>query len=312
MKATRLIFTTALLLFTLPAVMAQKKITVSGYLKDAANGEILQGGTISVKDQTSKASTNNYGFYSLTLPAGDYTLSYNYVGYQTTEKTVTLSKDTVLNINLVSSSQIMQEVIISTKKGSDNVRKPVTVTSMSISKIKQLPPMLGEADVIKSFQLMPGVSTVGEGASGFNVRGGGVDQNLVLLDEAPLYFTSHLFNLFSVTNPDAMRDASLYKSDMPARFGGRLSSVLDTRMKDGNNKKWSSTGGLGIIASRFTIEGPIQKDKSSLIISGRRSYTDLITKQSPKPEIRDNSVYFYDLSAKVNLQISDKDRLYLS
>ncbi|WP_374163326.1 TonB-dependent receptor plug domain-containing protein [Arcticibacter sp. MXS-1] len=178
--------------------------------------------------------------------------------------------------------------------------------------VKQLPPFLGEADLIRSFQLLPGVNTVGDGASGFNVRGGGVDQNLVLLDEAPLYFTSHLFNLFSVANPDAVKDAALYKTEMPARFGGRLSAVLDTRMKDGNNKEWNFAGGLGLIASRFTAEGPIKKDKSSMIISGRRSYTDILTKQSSDPDIKDNSIYFYDLSAKFNFYLSEKDRLFVS
>jgi hypothetical protein len=306
-------FILSLMLLGLQAAQAQKKATISGYLKDASNGEILQTALVSVKSPALKTSSNTYGYYSISLNPGKYTLIYSYLGFQSEERTIDLKSDTVINVNLLATSNLMQEVVVTgTKKGSDNVRKPVTVTALSISKIKQLPPMLGEADVIKSFQLMPGVSTVGEGASGFNVRGGGVDQNLILLDEAPLYFTSHLFNLFSVTNPDAMRDASLYKSDMPARFGGRLSSVLDTRMKDGNNKKWSGTGGLGLIASRFTIEGPIQKEKSSIIVSGRRSYTDLFTRQSSDPEIRDNSIYFYDLSAKANFTLSDKDRVFVS
>ena len=305
MKTLNLVLIFLIAALFVPVAKAQKKITISGYLKDAGNGESLQAAAISVLQPPIKSSTNTYGFYSITLIPGIYTIAYSFVGYQT--------KDTTININLLTGAKLMQEVVVtSSRKSSENVRKPITVTALSINKIKQLPPMLGEADVIKSFQLMPGVSTVGEGASGFNVRGGGVDQNLILLDEAPLYFTSHLFNLFSVTNPDAMRDAALYKSDMPSRFGGRLSSVLDTRMKDGNNKKWSTTGGLGLIASRFTVEGPIQKDKSSLIVSGRRSYTDLFTKQSSDPEVRDNSVYFYDLSAKLNFTLSDKDRLYLS
>ena len=313
MNTIKFFITLVLALLLQQETFAQKKVTISGYLKDAANGEILPGAAILVKNTTIKASSNNYGFYSVSLNPGSYTLAYSYVGYETQEKLVRITRDTVISVQLGSASKQMNEVVVSSsRKSSDNVRKPITVTALSVNQIKQLPPMLGEADVIKSFQLMPGVSTVGEGASGFNVRGGGVDQNLVLLDEAPLYFTSHLFNLFSVTNPDAMRDASLYKSDMPSRFGGRLSSVLDTRMKDGNNKKWSGTGGLGLIASRFTIEGPIQKDKSSVIVSGRRSYTDLFTKQSSDPDIRDNSIYFYDLSAKLNFTLSEKDRLYIS
>ncbi|WP_207425420.1 TonB-dependent receptor [Pedobacter sp. SYSU D00535] len=299
-------------IFSISNALAQKKVTVSGYIKDASNGEILPGALVTVTNPDLKASSNSYGFYSITLNPGKYTLNYNYLGFLPSQKVVTISKDTTISINLSSSSKMMDEVVVTSGRKSENVRKPITVTALSINKIKELPPMLGEPDVIKSFQLMPGVSTVGEGASGFNVRGGGVDQNLILLDEAPLYFTSHLFNLFSVTNPDAMRDATLYKSEMPARFGGRLSSVLDTRMKDGNNQKWTGAGGLGLIASRFTIEGPIKKDKSSLIVSGRRSYTDLFTKQSSDPAIRDNSIYFYDLSAKMNFTLSDKDRLFLS
>ena len=294
------------------SVYAQKKVTISGYLKDAANGEILTGGTVGIKEGKASASSNPYGYYAMTLAPGTYTIYYSFIGFQTEQRFLKLYTDTIINIDMLSSAQQMQEVVVSSSKGSENVHRPLTSTTLSVNMVKQLPPMLGEADMIKSFQLMPGVSTVGEGTSGFNVRGGGVDQNLVLLDEAPLYFTSHLFNLFSVTNPDAMRDAVLYKSDMPARFGGRLSSVLDTRMKDGNNKKWTGTGGLGLIASRFTIEGPIQKDRSSVIVSARRSYTDLITKQSSDPAIRDNSIYFYDLSAKLNFTLSDNDRIYVS
>ncbi len=313
MKTFKLFSTLLLGLFFLP-VLAQKKVTISGHFKDANNGEVLQGAAIAVKSTNIKTSTNSYGFYSLTLAPGSYVINYSYVGYIAQEKTIRISKDTVINILLKPASQEMREVVVTSNaaRKNDNVRKPITTTALSVNTIRQLPPLLGEADVIKSFQLMPGVSTVGEGASGFNVRGGGVDQNLILLDEAPLYFTSHLFNLFSVTNPDAMRDAVLYKSDMPARFGGRLSSVLDTRMKDGNNQRWSGTGGLGLIASRLTLEGPIQKGKSSVIISGRRSYTDLLTKQSSDPEIKDNSIYFYDLSAKANFTITNKDRLFIS
>ena len=313
MKTFKLLSFLLLGLLTLPA-LGQKKVTISGHFKDAANGEVLQGASISVKNTSTKASTNNYGFYSLTLSPGKYTLTYSYVGYEIQEKNIEISKDTTINIRLKSSSREMQEVVINNNgsRKNDNVRRPITATALSVNTIRQLPPMLGEADVIKSFQLMPGVTTVGEGAAGFNVRGGSVDQNLILLDEAPLYFTSHLFNLFSVTNPDAMRDAVLYKSDMPARFGGRLSSVLDTRMKDGNNQRWSATGGLGLIASRLTVEGPIKKDKSSIIISGRRSYTDLLTKQSSDPEMKDNSIYFYDLSAKANFTLGSKDRLFIS
>lgn len=292
--------------------LAIKKVTVRGYLKDSVSGESLAGGIIGVAGTSVKTQTNDYGFYSLTVPAGFYKLNYTYVGYTACEKELYLNKDTTVNISLVGMINVMSEVTVNSVSHSENVSRPVTSSPLSINSVKLLPPLLGEADLIRSFQLLPGVGTVGDGASGFNVRGGGIDQNLVLLDEAPLYFTSHLLNLFSVANPDALKDASLYKTEMPARFGGRLSSVLDTRMKDGNNKKWGVSGGLGLIASRITVEGPLRKDKSSMIISARRSYTDIITSQSSNPDIRDNSVYFYDLSAKFNVALSDDDRLFIS
>ncbi len=292
--------------------LAQKKVTVSGYLKDSVSGESLGGGLIGIAGTDIKTVTNDYGFYSLTLTAGSYPLRFNYVGYRREEKLLSIKRDTVFNINLTPLVNLMNEVTINSVSRSENVNKPVSASPLSIRSVRLLPPLLGEADLIRSFQLLPGVGTVGDGASGFNVRGGGIDQNLVLLDEAPLYFTSHLFNLFSVANPDALKDASLYKTEMPARFGGRLSSVLDIRMKDGNDKEWNLSGGLGLIASRLTVEGPIKKDKSSMIISARRSYTDLITRQSSDPDISDNSVYFYDLSAKFNFGLSQRDRLFIS
>lgn len=296
----------------LTTAYAQKKVTISGYLKDAVSGESLAGALIVVQETGIKASANNYGFYSLSLSAGNYKLSYSYMGYQHSERSVSLMRDTSLNISLSPASNMMDEVVISSSSKSNNVSNPVSIAPLAMVKVKQLPAFLGEADLIRSFQLLPGVSSVGDGASGFNVRGGGVDQNQVLIDEAPLYFTSHLFNLFSVANPDAIKDANLYKTEMPARFGSRLSSVLDISMKDGNNKDWNFAGGLGLIASRFTAEGPLKKDKSSMIISARRSYTDVLTKQSSDPSIKDNSIYFYDLSAKLNFTLSNKDRLFIS
>lgn len=312
MKFLKLYYILLLLILAEAAAGEEKNVTVSGYVKDAVSGESMAGAVISVSGAATKATTNSYGFYSLSLRSGKYRLIYSYVGYDRKELSVTLSRDTTLNVSLGTSSNLMDEVVITSASKKDNVSKPVSVTPLSMVAVKQLPPFLGEADLIRSFQLMPGVSTIGDGASGFNVRGGGVDQNLVLLDEAPLYFTSHLFNLFSVANPDAVKDASLYKTEMPARFGGRLSSVMDMRMKDGNDKKWSASGGLGLIASRLTVEGPLKKDKSSMIISARRSYTDILTKQSSDPDIKDNSIYFYDLSAKLNFGLSEKDRLFVS
>lgn len=312
MKFFKLFYLALLFPTILTTAYAQKKVTISGYLKDAVSGESLAGALIIVQETGIKASANNYGFYSLSLNAGDYKLSYSYMGYQQDEHSVSLLRDTTLSVNLSPSSNMMDEVVVSSLSKNNNVSKPVSVAPLTMVKVKQLPAFLGEADLIRSFQLLPGVSTVGDGASGFNVRGGGVDQNLVLIDEAPLYFTSHLFNLFSVANPDAIKDAALYKTEMPARFGGRLSSVLDIRMKDGNNQDWNFAGGLGLIASRFTAEGPLKKDKSSMIISARRSYTDVLTKQSSDPAIKDNSIYFYDLSTKLNFTLSNKDRLFIS
>lgn len=312
MKISKMVYIALLLLFTKTATGTDKGISISGYVKDAVTGESLAGALVSVAGTNVKASANGYGFYSLTVRPGNYKVFYSYVGYERKEVLVSMKRDTVLNVNLAPSSNMMNEVVISSVSRKDNVSRPVNVAPLSMVTVKQLPPFLGEPDLIRSFQLLPGVSTIGDGASGFNVRGGGVDQNLVLLDEAPLYFTSHLFNLFSVANPDAIKDAALYKTEMPARYGSRLSSVLDIRMKDGNIKEWKASGGLGLIASRLTVEGPIKKDKSSMIISARRSYTDLITKQSSDPDIKDNSIYFYDVSAKLNFALSEKDRLFVS
>lgn len=310
--------TCALFVFMVTAIFTaldskgQKRVTLSGYLRDASTGENLAGALIAVDGSSRHVLSNDYGFYSVTLPPGEYYFHYSYLGYQTADKHLRLAADTSVTIGLAPSINLMNEVVVNPPSGGQNTNRPVSISPLSINSVRLLPPLLGEADLIRSFQLLPGVSSLGDGASGFNVRGGGVDQNLVLQDEAPLYFTSHLFNLFSVANPDAVKDANLYKTEMPARYGGRLSSVLDTRLKDGNNKEWVFTGGLGIIASRITAEGPLVKDKSSVIVSARRSYTDLITRQMSDPDIRNNSVYFYDLSAKVNVTLSPKDRVFLS
>lgn len=311
MNVLKLVYVIALLaVFT--RSFAGGNITVSGYLLDASSGESLVGGVIEVAGAGIQTASNNYGFFSLTVPAGRHTLCFSYVGYQRIEKTMNLGTDTVFNVNMEVQMHFMNEVVVSTGGKNGNIDKPVAASPLTINSVKLLPPLLGESDLIKSFQLLPGVSTIGDGTGGFNVRGGGTGQNLVLMDEAPLFFTSHLFNLFSVANPDAMKDAALFKTEMPARFGGRLSSVLDTRMKDGNNKDWNVAGGLGLIASRITAEGPLKKNRSSVIVSGRRSYSDLITKHFSDPDIRDNSIYFYDLSTKLNLQLSQKDHLFAS
>ncbi len=292
---------------------AQNKFTVSGYIRDAANGEGLIGAVVQVKGQTTGTATNEYGFYSLTLPQGQYTLVYQYIGYQNLEKPIELASNQKADIQLAGSDVQIQEVVVTDTRPDNNVRSmEMGVSKLEMKTIRSMPALLGEVDVVRSIQLLPGVSTVGEGASGFNVRGGGVDQNLILLDEAPVYNSSHLMGLFSVFNPDAVKDVKLVKGGIPAQYGGRLSSLLDVRMKEGNSKKFALSGGIGTISSRLTAEGPIQKDKSSFIISGRRSYADAFLKLSSDENLKNNQLYFYDLSAKMNFRLGPKDRVFVS
>jgi hypothetical protein len=303
----------ASVLLTTAGVAAQDKFTVSGSIKDVANGEGLIGAIVQVQGQAVGTSTNEYGFYSLTLPAGNYTLVYSYLGYVNQTRPVTLTSSQKIEIQLASEEVQMEEVVVTATRPDQNVRSmEMGVAKLEMKTIKSVPPLLGEVDVIRAIQLLPGVSTVGEGASGFNVRGGGVDQNLILLDEAPVYNSSHLLGFFSVFNPDAVKDVKLIKGGIPAQYGGRLSSILDVRMKEGNSKRFAASGGIGTISSRLTLEGPIQKDKSSFIIAGRRSYGDLFLKLSPNENMRNNQLYFYDLSTKVNFTLGPKDRIFLS
>jgi hypothetical protein len=293
-------------------VAAQTKFSITGHVKDAANGEGLIGATVSVKEIRAGASVNEYGFYSLTLPQGTYTVVYNYIGYVKVEKVVELNANTKIDIELNAESVSTEEVVVTAKKENDNVTNvEMSTNKLDINTIKKIPALLGEVDVIKSITLLPGVTTVGEGASGFNVRGGAIDQNLVLLDEAPVYNSSHLFGFFSIFNPDAVKEVKLFKGGMPAQYGGRLSSVLDVRMKEGNSKKLSATGGVGLIFSRLAIEAPIKKDKGSFIIAGRRSYGDLFLKLAPDEDLRNSSLYFYDLSTKLNYKIGEKNQVFL-
>jgi hypothetical protein len=250
----------------------QARFTVSGNVKDGANGEDLIGATVNVSGTTTGTSANLYGFYSLTLPAGEYTLLYRFIGFAPVERQVTLDKDVKLDIELTANSTEMKEVeVVGTAKDANVQDVQMSVTRMSMEQIKTLPAFMGEVDVIKALQLLPGVQTTGEGGSGLYVRGGNVDQNLILLDEAPVYNASHLLGFFSVFNGDAIKDVQLYKGGIPAEYGGRLSSVVDIRMKDGNAKKFSAEGGLGTIASRLTLQAPIKKGKGSFIVSGRRT-----------------------------------------
>lgn len=293
--------------------VAQSKYTISGYLKDASNGEALVGASVYVKETGSGLSTNVYGFYSITIPASTYTLEYSYMGYQKIVKQVTLDKDQRLDVELQSDSEQLQEVVVIGETDQARVQSvEMSTVKLDIKTIKKIPAFLGEVDVIKSLQLLPGVSTVGEGASGFNVRGGSVGQNLILQDEAPVYNSSHMLGFFSAFNPDAVKETKLYKGAIPSRYGGRLASILDIRMKEGNMKEYETTGGIGSIFSRLSFEGPIVKDKGSFIISGRRSYIDVLARPFVDILKDGGALNFYDLTAKVNYTVNPKNRVYLS
>lgn len=311
MRSSLLIF--ILLCLGSLSLQAQEKFTINGYVKDRANGEDMFGATIQVQGQNLGTTSNMYGFYSLTLPVGNYTIEYRYLGYLTEQREVALTKNTRLDIELSTEQTELEEIIITAEDEDENVKSTeMSIVKIDIQTIKKLPPFLGETDVIRTIQQLPGVSSVGEGASGFNVRGGGVGQNLVLLDEAPVYNTSHLFGLFSVFNPDAVKDVKLYKGGIPARYGGRIASILDVRMKEGNNKNFTAEGGVGTVFSRFSVEGPIIKDKASFIVAGRRSYADVLAK--PFTDVLDDgaALYFYDLTLKANYNIDQKNRVFAS
>ncbi|WP_299366608.1 TonB-dependent receptor [Winogradskyella sp.] len=289
---------------------SQDKFTISGTLKDQANGETLLGATIFLKGTTIGATTNEYGFYSLTAPKGDYTLMISYLGYKTIEHPIVLDKNVKFNAELAEDTGQLDEVVITAEESKKvNLRTPqMSVAKLSSQTIKQIPAVMGEVDVIKSLQLLPGVSNAGEGASGFNVRGGAEDQNLVLLDEAIIYNAAHLFGFFSVFNTDAIKDIKLYKGGIPSRFGGRASSVLDIRQKDGNSKDFKLSGGIGAISSRLAVEGPTFKDKGSFLLAGRTSYANIFLALVGN----ENRAGFYDLNLKTNYQVNDKNKLYLS
>ncbi len=294
-------------------VHAQQKVTISGYVKDAQNAEAIIGATVFVQELGYGVASNPYGFYSLTIPKGEYTLNFAFLGYKNIVRKINVQSNIRIDIQLEGQSDQIGEVEIRSQKRNEQITNmEMSMNKLDIKEIKSMPALLGEVDVIRSIQALPGVSTVGEGTSGFNVRGGAADQNLILLDEAPVYNSSHLMGFFSVFNPDAVKEVKLLKGGIPAQYGGRLSSLLDVRMKDGNAKQFGMNGGLGLISSRLTLEAPIQKDKSSFILAGRRSYGDLFLKLSPDKELRDNGAYFYDLSAKVNYTIDSRNRIFLS
>lgn len=287
-----------------------QKYTVSGYVKDSGNGEELIGVAVLVVGTGTGAVTNAYGFYSITLAPGKYDLQYSYVGYRSQAKSFELNQNIEQNIELVSEATTIDEVVITGERLDANVTDiQMGHTKLNIAQIRKLPAMFGEVDIIKNVQLQPGVISAGEGTSSFFVRGGSADQNLILIDEAPIYDPSHLFGLFSVFNGDVVKDSELYRGGIPSRFGGRLSSILEVRTKDGNNKQFSGAGGIGSLASRIMLEGPIVKDKASYIVSARRSYQELfapIFNQNGQ----NNIVYFYDVNAKVNWKYKNNNRFF--
>lgn len=289
------------------------KYTISGYIKDEASGEVLINATVSIPSAGVAVMTNAYGYYSVTLPGGNYTVLVTYSGYKAYQKEMKLNGNMTMDMPLQSSAGNMQQVVIT---GEKKLRRTNTVgmgiQQLSVSQIKKIPAFMGEPDVVKALLTLPGVTTVGEGAAGFNVRGGNVDENLIIMDEAPVYNSSHLLGFFSVFNPDAVKNVTMYKSAFPAEYGGRTSSVLDIRMKEGNNQKYAVNGGIGNVFSRLSVEGPIQKDKSSFVVAARRSYIDVLAKPFLKSSDRDNTMYFYDLTAKMNYELNDKNTIYLS
>ena len=300
-------------LFLMPFSIFAQNFTVSGTVKDGSNGETMISAMIYSADGNYGTATNVYGYYAIELPRGKHTLLFNYSGFTTLTKEVDVQENLKLNVELQLQSEQIDVVVVKGKKSTDNFKKiEMSTIELDVKKIEKIPALLGEADIVNAIQLTPGVSSVGEGATGFNVRGGGIDQNLILLDEAPVFNSSHLFGFFSVFNPDAVKNVKLIKGGIPSEYGGRLSSVLDIRMKEGNSKKLSGQGGLGILFSRLSVEAPIIKDKASFIIAGRRSYADVLAKPFLSDDFSDTKFYFYDLTAKVNYDINEKNSVYLS
>lgn len=297
---------------TVPAV---NKHTINGYIRDSLSGEFIIGAAVTISGEAKAVSSNQYGFYSITLPDGEYELSITHVSYETVVQQITLNNNRQLDIFLTPKSASMAEVLVYSRRRDANVRSTqMGQIDLSINQIKNIPAFLGEVDILKTIQLLPGVRNAGEGNAGFYVRGGGPDQNLIMLDDAIVYNTGHLFGFFSIFNSDAIKNTTLIKGGMPAQYGGRLSSVLDITMKDGNSNHFQADGGIGLIASRLSLQGPIKENRSSYIISARRTYIDVLTKPfiSKSSDFYGSGYHFYDLNAKINYRFSDKDRVFLS
>ncbi len=294
--------------------VSSQNFSISGTISDKKSGETIIGATILVKETGKGTVSNSYGFYSLSLPKGNYTLIFSYISFKTYTQQIELKQNALINVSFTELENNLDEVEVTTKGGNENVKSTqMGVVKLDMAEIKKIPAFMGEVDILKTIQLLPGIKNAGDGNTGFYVRGGGPDQNLILLDEANVYNASHLLGFFSVFNGDAIKNVDLYKGNMPAQYGGRLSSVLDISMKDGNNQTFHAEGGIGVIASRLTLQGPIIKNKSSFIISARRTYVDVIAKPwIEKSDFKGTSYFFYDLNAKLNYTINDKNKLFLS
>ncbi len=311
----KLIFLTALLLQSSVALLAQKKFTISGYITDAKSGEHLKGASVIAINKNAGTTSNNFGFFSITLPADSIDLLITYSGYKAWQQTIALKADVELSINLTTGTTLSEVVVTGNRKAAIQNRTQMSSIDLPVETIKSLPRFLGEVDVLKAIQLLPGVQAGNEGQSGIYVRGGSTDQNLIILDGVPVYNASHLFGFFSVFNADAIKSVELIKGGFPARYGGRLSSVIDIQMKEGNKNELHGEGGIGIIASRLTLEGPFKKGKeSSFMVSGRRTYVDILAQPIIKSQTDgvNAGYFFYDLNAKANLKLSAKDHLYVS
>lgn len=311
MKSFKSVFFLFLALFA-TAAFAQKKVTLSGYMRDSESGESLINANVYVQELNLAVQTNTYGFYSVSMTPGSYTIIFNYAGYQNVTEQMQLNESRSYD-PVMKNIAVIEEVTVTDRKADANVKATdMGTVSLSVANIKKLPVAFGEVDILKALQLMPGVQSAGEGNSGFYVRGGGPDQNLILLDDAVVYNPGHLFGFFSVFNSDAVKNITLIKGSMPAQYGGRLSSVVDVSMNEGNMKEYHVKGGIGLIASRLTVEGPILKDKGSFMLSGRRTYIDVLIKPFAQGNFSGSGYYFYDANLKANYTLGKKDRLYLS
>jgi hypothetical protein len=313
MKRKVLLIPIVLFLFLVKAY-SQEKFTISGIISDAETGETMIGATISVKELPATGTiTNAYGYYSLTIPKGEYTVIFSYIGYKSIENTISLIEDKRIDYKLSPDSETLEEVVVTAKKKNENITsEEMGIENLKPQEIKKIPVLFGEQDVIKTLTLTPGVKTSSEGSGGMFVRGGNNSQNLVLLDEATVYNSNHLMGFFSTFNSDAIKDLTLYKGTAPSQYGGRISSVMDVKMNEGNNQTYHVGGSLGLISSKLNIEGPIVKDKGSFLITGRRTYADMFLKLSSDESLNNNQLYFYDINAKANYKINQNNRIFLS